>query len=67
MSEIVTIEPPRDRVVTLEEARQQLRLDGRDEDLLLGAKLEFLQFIDDIQFLPCSTNNNLAVGESHLL
>ena len=39
MSEIVTIEPPQDRAVTLEEARQQLRLDGRDEDLLLGAKL----------------------------
>ena len=40
MSEIVTIEPPQDRAVTLEEARQQLRLDGRDEDLLVGAKLD---------------------------
>ena len=39
MSEIVTVEPPQDRAVTLEEARQQLRLDGHDEDLLLGAKL----------------------------
>ena len=43
MSEIVTIEPPQDRAVTLEEARQQLRLDGRDEDLLLGAKLDAAQ------------------------
>ena len=42
MSEIVTVEPPQDRAVTLEEARQQLRLDGHDEDLLLGAKLEAL-------------------------
>lgn len=43
MSEIVTIEPPQDRAVTLEEARQQLRLDGHDEDLLLGAKLDAAQ------------------------
>jgi uncharacterized phiE125 gp8 family phage protein len=43
MSEIVTIEPPQDRAVTLEEARQQLRLDGRDEDLLLGSKLDAAQ------------------------
>lgn len=43
MSEIVTIEPPQDRAVTLEEARQQLRLDGRDEDLLVGAKLDAAQ------------------------
>ena len=40
MSEIVVIAPPQDRAVTLEEARQQLRLDARDEDLLLGAKLD---------------------------
>ncbi len=43
MSEIVTVEPPQDRAVTLEEARQQLRLDGHDEDLLLGAKLDAAQ------------------------
>ena len=43
MSEIVTIEPPEDRAVTLEEARQQLRLDGHDEDLLLGANLDAAQ------------------------
>ena len=43
MSEIVTLEPPQDRAVTLEEARQQLRLDGRDEDLLLGSKLDAAQ------------------------
>lgn len=43
MSEIVTIEPPQDRAVTLEEARQQLRIDGHDEDLLLGAKLDAAQ------------------------
>ena len=43
MSEIVTVEPPQDHAVTLEEARQQLRLDGHDEDLLLGAKLEAAQ------------------------
>jgi len=43
MSEIVVIAPPQDRAVTLEEARQQLRLDGRDEDLLLGAKLDAAQ------------------------
>lgn len=43
MSEIVTLEPPQDRAVTLEEARQQLRLDGRDEDLLLAAKLDAAQ------------------------
>ena len=43
MSEIVTLDPPQDRAVTLEEARQQLRLDGRDEDLLLGAKLDAAQ------------------------
>jgi uncharacterized phiE125 gp8 family phage protein len=43
MSEIVTLEPPQDRAVTLEEARQQLRLDAHDEDLLLGAKLDAAQ------------------------
>jgi len=43
MTEIVTVEPPQDRAVTLEEARQQLRLDGHDEDLLLGAKLDAAQ------------------------
>lgn len=43
MSEIVTVESPQDRAVTLEEARQQLRLDGHDEDLLLGAKLDAAQ------------------------
>ena len=43
MSEIVTIEPPQDRAVTLEEARQHLRLDVRDEDLLLVAKLDAAQ------------------------
>lgn len=43
MSEIVVIAPPQDRAVTLEEARQQLRLDARDEDLLLGAKLDAAQ------------------------
>jgi uncharacterized phiE125 gp8 family phage protein len=43
MSEIVTLDPPQDRAVTLEEARQQLRLDARDEDLLLGAKLDAAQ------------------------
>lgn len=43
MSEVVTVEPPQDRAVTLEEARQQLRLDGHDEDLLLGAKLDAAQ------------------------
>lgn len=43
MSEIVTLEPPQDRAVTLEEARQQLRLDAHEEDLLLGAKLDAAQ------------------------
>lgn len=43
MSEIVTLEPPQDRAVTLEEARQQLRLDAHHEDLLLGAKLDAAQ------------------------
>jgi len=43
MSEVVTLEPPLDRAVTLEEARQQLRLDAHDEDLLLGAKLDAAQ------------------------
>lgn len=43
MAEIVVIAPPQDRAVTLEEARQQLRLDARDEDLLLGAKLDAAQ------------------------
>lgn len=43
MSEIVAVEPPQDRAVTLEEARQQLRLDAHDEDLLLGAKLDAAQ------------------------
>ena len=43
MSEILVIAPPQDRAVTLEEARQQLRLDARDEDLLLGAKLDAAQ------------------------
>lgn len=39
MSEIVTIELPQDRAVTLEEARQQLRLDVHDEDMLLAVHL----------------------------
>ena len=43
MSEIFIIDPPHDRAVTLEEARQQLRLDARDEDLLLGSKLDAAQ------------------------
>lgn len=43
MPEIVTLDPPQDRAVTLEEARQQLRLDAHDEDLLLGAKLDAAQ------------------------
>ena len=43
MPEVVTLEPPQDRAVTLEEARQQLRLDAHDEDLLLGAKLDAAQ------------------------
>jgi uncharacterized phiE125 gp8 family phage protein len=43
MFQLVTIVPPQDRAVTLEEARQQLRLDARDEDLLLGAKLDAVQ------------------------
>ena len=43
MSEILVIAPPQDRAVTLEEARQQLRIDARDEDLLLGAKLDAAQ------------------------
>lgn len=43
MPEIVMLEPAQDRAVTLEEARQQLRLDCHDEDLLLGAKLDAAQ------------------------
>lgn len=43
MSGIVTIDPPQDRAVTIEEARQQLRLDAHDEDLLLGAQLDAVQ------------------------
>lgn len=49
MSEIVVIAPPQDRAVTLEEARQQLRLDARDEDLLLGAKLDAAQAEFELQ------------------
>ena len=49
MSEILVIAPPQDRAVTLEEARQQLRLDARDEDLLLGAKLDAAQASGDSQ------------------
>ena len=54
MSEIVTLEPPQDRAVTLEEARQQLRdllgkLDGNDE---LDALLEnTLQNTEDLKAL----------------
>lgn len=43
MPDIVTLDPPQDRAVTLEEARQQLRLDLNNEDLLLGAKLDAVQ------------------------
>lgn len=49
MPEVVTLEPPQDRVVTLEEARQQLRLDAHDEDLLLGAKLDAAQAELEVQ------------------
>ena len=34
---ITTLTAPACRAVSLEEARQQLRLDGDDEDLLLAA------------------------------
>jgi uncharacterized phiE125 gp8 family phage protein len=43
MSEIVTIDPPQDRAVTVEEARQQLRLDAHDEDMLLAVHLDVAQ------------------------
>lgn len=43
MSEIVPIDPPQDRAVTLEEARQQLRLDSHDEDMLLAVHLDAAQ------------------------
>ena len=35
MTGIVTLVPPQDRAVTVEGARQQLRLDAHDEDMLL--------------------------------
>ncbi|UNK78123.1 hypothetical protein MNQ96_11050 [Sphingopyxis granuli] len=43
MSGIVTLVPPQDRAVTLEEARQQLRLDAHDEDMLLAVHLDAAQ------------------------
>ena len=43
MSGIVTLVAPQDRAVTLEEARQQLRLDGHDEDMLLAVHLDAAQ------------------------
>jgi uncharacterized phiE125 gp8 family phage protein len=43
MSEIVTIALPQERPVTLEEARQQLRLDAHDEDMLLAVHLDAAQ------------------------
>jgi uncharacterized phiE125 gp8 family phage protein len=43
MSGIVTLAPPQDRAVTLEEARQQLRLDAHDEDMLLAVHLDAVQ------------------------
>ncbi|QOV92996.1 phage head-tail connector protein [Novosphingobium sp. ES2-1] len=56
MSEIVTIEPPQDRPVTLEEARQQLRLDTHDEDMLLAIHLDAaqaeLEWLADLRVCP---------------
>ncbi len=43
MTGVVTLAPPQDRAVTLEEARQQLRLDGHDEDMLLAVHLDAAQ------------------------
>ncbi|MBY0303619.1 MAG: hypothetical protein K2W86_00515 [Sphingomonas sp.] len=43
MSGIVTLAPSQDRAVTLEEARQQLRLDAHDEDMLLAVHLDAVQ------------------------
>ena len=40
---ITTVTAPTMRAVTLDEARQQLRLDAHDEDLLLGAHLDAAQ------------------------
>ena len=40
---ITTVTAPTMRAVTLEEARQQLRLDARDEDLLLAVQLDAAQ------------------------
>jgi len=40
---ITVLTAPTCRAVSLEEARQQLRLDGDDEDLLLAAKLDAAQ------------------------
>lgn len=43
MTGIVTLVPPQDRAVTVEEARQQLRLDAHDEDTLLAVHLDSAQ------------------------
>lgn len=43
MTGIVTLVPPQDRAVTVEGARQQLRLDAHDEDMLLAVHLDAAQ------------------------
>lgn len=62
MTGIVTLVPPQDRAVTVEEARQQLRLDAHDEDMLLAVHLDAaqaeLERLTDLRLCP----QTLAMG-----
>ena len=67
---ITTLTAPACRAVSLEEARQQLRLDGDDEDLLLAAKLDAaqaeLELMTGLRLCPQTLSLELDVWEDEI-
>jgi uncharacterized phiE125 gp8 family phage protein len=68
---ITTLTAPACRAVSLEEARQQLRLDGDDEDLLLAAKLDAaqaeLELMTGLRLCPQTLSLELEVWEDEIV
>ena len=68
---ITTLTAPACRAVSLEEARQQLRLDGDDEDLLLAAKLDAaqaeLELMTGLRLCPQTLSLELEAWEDEVV
>ena len=68
---ITTLTAPACRAVSLEEARQQLRLDGDDEDLLLAAKLDAaqaeLELMTGLRLCPQTLSLELEAWEEEVV